>query len=797
MDESGPVYNVRMKPGQGYNSYVQEPRIDNAVSITIIPGPDEKKPKDTTSDGKFPTGGPGTWDDFFTALLDHLNKSKSQTAGAAGAKDSVVLPYLLKPSPGAKMNQTVFFSSKQIKNVGEIDKAMGFKASAAIKAGTIGPGAEAGSNLASTDDVKSNDLNFLVHVKVVNEAVDRREKWEFNEVTDLRNRIKGLTGEDAHQKAVEFTKIYGDTFISDFVEGGEIYAWIGIKSQEQSKVNELRVYASAQLTPMAAPVQFAAETDFNKKRTAAFSQAETSIRVQWRGGGEIKTHNFQWGLDSLIQIANAFPSFVATTPAKIRAVLTPYSALKSFQDQKYDFSELNYDHCALYTSTLYDDFRSFSDLYDDISDMLEYPASYRRRQDQDSANEIKKGTGQRPDQGQISAMGELSRPSQKDQSDQPRSPGGASDTAPTLLLGSASVPQPTNQLYVDETEVTPKQETPLYRTLLGVQAIQEVLAEPSEPLVPIEPEPQKLSMMRFLCRSAMIYIQEQAAALVIDPQILVTTMDKTGHPQYRLPQYPCPGTIRNLLPVPTRDPLAAFDDDHLVDAVDLKFPARVERGRPGEYWWQTFGDPLSNFKHYDLFDLGNFDPDDEQDPIAISIHPQSSRWLKYVNKKARYRESVIAGIEFKYRRKPSSKPKDGQNPSVYTSFKGRNPGKKPPSESFKETLPVNRVGVFYKPGLGKISGLEFMIHKYPAEDGEPDVLASYKDWEAMVDNENVDPSPLIQGKMCFPGNSVDAESERRWKFAGLVGAFQKVGPFRRDRVLAKIAIVWKVARENN
>jgi hypothetical protein len=43
---------------------------------------------------------------------------------AAGAKDSVVLPYLLKPSPGAKMNQTVFFSSKQIKNVGEIDKAM-------------------------------------------------------------------------------------------------------------------------------------------------------------------------------------------------------------------------------------------------------------------------------------------------------------------------------------------------------------------------------------------------------------------------------------------------------------------------------------------------------------------------------------------------------------------------------------------------------------------------------------------------------------------------------------------------
>ena len=71
-----------MKRGQGYNSYVQEPQIDNAVSTTIIPGPDEKKPKDTTSDGKFSTGLPGTRDDFFTALLDYLSQSKDQTAGA-------------------------------------------------------------------------------------------------------------------------------------------------------------------------------------------------------------------------------------------------------------------------------------------------------------------------------------------------------------------------------------------------------------------------------------------------------------------------------------------------------------------------------------------------------------------------------------------------------------------------------------------------------------------------------------------------------------------------------------------
>ena len=33
MDFSGPLYDVRMRRGQGYNSYIQEPRIDKAVEI--------------------------------------------------------------------------------------------------------------------------------------------------------------------------------------------------------------------------------------------------------------------------------------------------------------------------------------------------------------------------------------------------------------------------------------------------------------------------------------------------------------------------------------------------------------------------------------------------------------------------------------------------------------------------------------------------------------------------------------------------------------------------------------------
>ena len=364
MDDCGPFYNVQMRRGQGYKSYIQEPRIENAVSIIRRPDSTSSSASNTEvatssansvvsgkDSGNTPTFTAQTWSDAFTAFMERLPKSSSEASNEQKPK---VLPYLLKPSPSDKCNQTVVFSSKQVKSKAEIDQAMGFNASAAIKATSMGPGAEAGSNLATKDDLEANSLNFLVHVRVTNEAKDRKEDWKFEEVACLKDLIDDK--EDEHERAVQFTRIYGDTFISDFVEGGEIYAWIGIKSHDLKKTKKLGAYVSAQLTPMAAPVQVSGKMEFNKEKEELFSQAETSIRIQWRGGGEIKNHDFPWGMNNLVQIANAFPSMVAATPAKIRAVLTPYSALKSFQDHRNDHPKmplpLSYDHCAIYTSTL-------------------------------------------------------------------------------------------------------------------------------------------------------------------------------------------------------------------------------------------------------------------------------------------------------------------------------------------------------------------------------------------------------------------------------------------------------------
>ena len=270
MDFQGPLYDVRMRRGQGYNSYIQEPRIDDAVEF-VPTGPKKHRnalatqasngtSADTVTTGTATTNSstialpdaskpPPNWNDFFPALLEYMSKDGQ----ASKTQNDKVLPYL-KPSSSAQANQTVLFSSKQVKEVTEINEAMGFKASAAVKSGTIGPGAEVGSKLASKGDFNKNTLNFLIHVKVVNERDDRDESWHFNPIDGLAARLEKIPGDDcAHKRAIEFTRIYGDTFISDFVEGGEIYALVGIRSRTVSNINELRAFASAKLTPAAGP----------------------------------------------------------------------------------------------------------------------------------------------------------------------------------------------------------------------------------------------------------------------------------------------------------------------------------------------------------------------------------------------------------------------------------------------------------------------------------------------------------------------------------------------------------------
>jgi hypothetical protein len=306
----------------------------------------------------------------------------------------------------------------------------------------------------------------------------------------------------------------------------------------------------------------------------------------------------------------------------------------------------------------------------------------------------------------------------------------------------------------------------------------------------------------------MIHIQEIAAQLVIDPQTSgISCGTDTDHiPHFVEPLYPYPGTIRNLLPLSTKDGGPTYDDSHWKNVEDLKLPKQVKED-PFYFYWDPFGDPLSEYKKYEHFQIGNFDYEDEQFPQAIAIQKNSSPLLGYVNRKAKDGENAISGIAFRYS-DPLSALHDGLRNDVlsdgktgsapYTVCGGRHPGDEKGWVTLPDPLnmaPFNQVCVYYKQGTRRISGLEFLSEEEPDRDGvggHTDVVILYhKEWEGRAKNKNVDPSPAAEPFLCTPGDGLPGSTEKNWMFAGLVGAFERVGPFKRDRVLAKIAIIWK------
>ncbi|KIW14581.1 hypothetical protein PV08_07365 [Exophiala spinifera] len=806
MDDCGPLYNVRMKRGQGYNSYIQEVRIDNAVTITklqdnartaSLTGSDSETVTASLTTTASVSNAPPKQGIDMTDLIAVVKEGLKTTT--AESPQQPKLPYLLKLDPNARHNQTVTFSSKQVKSVLEMNNAMGFNASAAIKATSLGPGAEAGSSLATSNDLGANDVNFLVHVKVVNEADDRKEEWSFNEVTGLNEVLSD--DKDTHTRSVEFTRIYGDCFISDFVEGGEMYAWIGIKSLDRKNSRQLALHASAQLTPMALPVQASGKMDMSQERSRLFSQATTSIRIQWRGGGQIKNHDFPWGMDNLVLIANAFPSMVAAKPAKIRAVLTSYAALKSFQDHRLANPRiplpLTYDHCAIYTSTLYEDFVAFQELCETLNDMIRVPQNYRNRDDDKTKKDSQKMALQASVAAQV--------------------PGGGVEAG---FEFSRSGPR---YSVVAQTAVPAGDDTETDRKTRPLMDLDAILLDTTRRLASMDPDPQKLSMMRLLCRSSMIYIQEQAAALVVDPERSITKHDEHGRHVYSLPKYVCPGVIQSILPVPKYDDNSSSSDWRVKDLADLSAAKNI-LSSPSNYWWDVIGEPLSQYKKYKHFAIGNFDLEDEEFPQRIAVQPFEAAW--YRGRRVKDSHNAIGGIGLGYADNKSVLNvnvktvegneirglKNSTTEEQGTMFANMYVGCKPGPERWKQiderglaAAPINRVHVYYLPGTGRIAGLEFLSD--PSLTDGNDALARatpvfvHKAWEQGTNADSVEAEKLLDRMECqalYPGDGLSGdEIDKNWMFAGLVGAFEKVGVLGSvgsstgGRVLAKVAVIWK------
>lgn len=227
--------------------------------------------------------------------------------------------------------------------------------------------------------VKESDINYFVQVKVVNQQLIADDATKFNVIPNIPV---------TNQK--RFTEVYGDSYISGFLEGGEFNALLSIKLNNKENATKVKGALSVELSKAGFGISGQAEGDFNKSEIA--QNSETSItyghfefisiytlmgtdRVSWAGGGDIRDARTKlegWTIDSMAKAAFAFPDQVRKIPQRTHAVITKYSALRSYQLLSNKGSPLDYENAGVYTNSLLESYLDYKDIWKAIGIRMLY-----------------------------------------------------------------------------------------------------------------------------------------------------------------------------------------------------------------------------------------------------------------------------------------------------------------------------------------------------------------------------------------------------------------------------------------
>ncbi|KAI1181656.1 hypothetical protein F5B17DRAFT_436517 [Nemania serpens] len=261
--------------------------------------------------------------------------------------------YDFDPTAPRGPSQTVTYTSRFVDRLSDVMDDMSVSGSLSIKAGKVG-GSGKGS-FVDSDKFKESDLNFYISVKVVNQTINFKDALVFNPLRSVDQN--------------NFREVYGDSFISGFIEGGEFNAIVSMKILNKAKKTDIQAEAKIALT--AGAVQIEAEANVGIARSNIETNTETTIQVFWSGGGHIKPMEQQWDIQSLMAAAARFPDLVADCPQRTYAILTKYDSLRSFVARKpASYTPLQYENAQIYTNTLLDSFVSYKALYKRLGEQI-------------------------------------------------------------------------------------------------------------------------------------------------------------------------------------------------------------------------------------------------------------------------------------------------------------------------------------------------------------------------------------------------------------------------------------------
>ncbi|RSL73072.1 hypothetical protein CEP53_000887 [Fusarium sp. AF-6] len=311
-------FDDSMRLGQGYNSFLHAPCINDAVNFKGV----RARQEPTSSDGS--------------------------------------------------ISQNIDYSSRFVDKISDVAKRLNVSAGSSIKkGGLIGTGYSVELN---ETKFMASDVNAMVSVKVVNQTTELLEAAEF----EPRNGRK-LDSES-------FLKIYGDCFISGFVEGGELAGMVSAKvlnvENKTAVKKAIKSHISSCCTKSGRKMDVTLDGNESTSETeSTMKQTDIDITVCWLGGGEINPDGRAWTLESLYTAAAAFPSKVAQYPKPTWAILTPYDQTKNFVmwAKDHGIQLAQFETAQAYASELLDTYMEYRGCTRQMRTILEDPGAYVAR----------------------------------------------------------------------------------------------------------------------------------------------------------------------------------------------------------------------------------------------------------------------------------------------------------------------------------------------------------------------------------------------------------------------------------
>ncbi|MCJ1394184.1 hypothetical protein MMC18_007062 [Xylographa bjoerkii] len=269
-------------------------------------------------------------------------------------------------------SQVVSYSSRFIEKLSDVVDTLSISYGSSIKKGTV----EISGNANTLDETtfKQSDLNAVVSVKVVNQTTIIDDDAEFQLLDGI---VPG---------SARFNEVYGDSYISGFITGGDFTGIFSVKVLDQAQKDSVINGIKDKLSTAGKKDELTLDmfdSGTNSVNSSTLKGTESNISVSWMGGGQVKDAQTPWDINSLYAAAAAFPAKVADCPQRTWAILTKYKANRSFikKTNKDLAKTLEYEQVIGYTAELFDNFMSYKMMLKTMETIIRDRNDYVKRED--------------------------------------------------------------------------------------------------------------------------------------------------------------------------------------------------------------------------------------------------------------------------------------------------------------------------------------------------------------------------------------------------------------------------------